>query len=266
MAAREAAFSLAPEQGPFIPEKELAETISYDAVDEFIAEGLISDVISIIKSGKEATAFLCRADASLETDYVVAKVYHERDRRNFANANVYEVGDRILKGRVARAVANKSSVGREIQSSVWVDHEFEVMSALNYAGVDIPAPIASTERAILMEFVGEGMEAAPQLQDVRLDRYEAETLLGRMLWNIETMLRENCIHADLSAYNVLYDEGRLAIIDMPQCADPRFNKKARELFERDVRNIASYFHRCGVQFDNERWADQVWQRFRFSTL
>lgn len=244
----------------------MAETVTHDAVDEFVAEGLIHEVLTIIKSGKEATAFLCRADASLGADYVVAKVYHERSKRNFANSTVYEVGDRLLKGRVARAVANKSEVGREIQSAVWVDHEFEVMSALNYAGVDIPAPIASTERAILMEFVGEGAEAAPQLQELRLDRYEAENLLGRMLWNIETMLRENCIHGDLSAYNVLYDRGRLAIIDMPQCADPRFNRKAQELFERDVRNIVGYFKKCGVHFDEERWVRQTWQRFRFSTL
>lgn len=247
----------------------MAETISYDAIDEFLAEGLIHDVVSTIKSGKEATAVLCRADPSLETDYVVAKVYHERTKRNFANNAVYEVGDRLLQARggpVARAVAKKTEVGREIQAAMWVDHEFEVMSALNYAGVDIPAPIASTERAILMEFVGEGTDAAPQLQEIRLERYEAENLLGRMLWNIETMLRENCIHGDLSAYNVLYDRGQLAIIDMPQCADPRFNKKARELFERDVRNIASYFKKCGVRFDEERWVAQTWQRFHYSRL
>ena len=60
-------------------------TAEVPAVEEFLSEGLITDVISIIKSGKEASAYLCHAHRSLGAKYVVAKVYHERSRRNFNN-------------------------------------------------------------------------------------------------------------------------------------------------------------------------------------
>jgi hypothetical protein len=36
-----------------------------------------------------------------------------------------------------------------------VDHEFELLSALNYAGADVPAPFACTEKAVLMEYLGD---------------------------------------------------------------------------------------------------------------
>ncbi|MDZ7727769.1 MAG: RIO1 family regulatory kinase/ATPase [Dehalococcoidia bacterium] len=241
----------------------------HEAVDEFFAEGLISDVVATLQSGKEATAYLCRANPGLGGEYAVAKVYHERDHRNFANDSDYEVGKRLLEShasREARAVARRSSAGRAIQSSMWVDHEFDTMSALHYAGVDVPEPFACTERALLMEYFGHGREAAPQLTHVQLDRYEAEALLARVLWNIETMLREHVIHADLSPFNALYQDARLCIIDLPQCVDPRFHPQARGLLERDVRNMGTYFAKAGVRFDHETWTSELWTRFELGVL
>jgi RIO kinase 1 len=240
-----------------------------DAIDEFVAEGLVIEVVSVIKSGKEATAYLCRIEESLGAELGVAKVYHPRDRRNFANDSVYEVGKRLLEaqaGREARAVAGKSQAGRAIQSAMWVDHEFEVMSALNYAGLDVPEPYAATERAILMEFVGDKAAPSPQLHHVRLDACEGRRLLERTLWNVEGMLRENHIHADLSPYNVLYDGGRLAIIDIPQAVDPRFHPRGEALLARDVRNMAAYFARQGVTFDHDAWCRDLWSRFVMGQL
>ena len=84
------------------------------------------------------------------------------------------------------------------------------------AGLDVPDVFASTEGAVLMEYVGDGSMAAPQLQHAELERHEAGPLWERLLRNIEETLRLDTVHGDLSPYNVLYWKGRPFIIDFPQ--------------------------------------------------
>ncbi|MBK9613596.1 MAG: hypothetical protein IPO34_19780 [Dehalococcoidia bacterium] len=57
-----------------------------------------------------------------------------------------------------------------------------MLSALHYAGADVPAPFACTEKAILMEFVGDEDGDSPQLQYARFADGEAEKVLERILW------------------------------------------------------------------------------------
>ena len=55
---------------------------------------------------------------------------------------------------------------------------------------------------------------------MQLEQSEAQALFERLLQNLEIMLGCQRVHADLSAYNVLYWEGQLKIIDFPQAVDP----------------------------------------------
>jgi RIO kinase 1 len=240
------------------------------ALEEFFSEGLLREVLSIIKSGKEATAYLCRAHPSLGAKYAVAKVYHDRSRRNFANDAVYANGRsamQALPGQIGRALKNKSEFGREVQGAIWVDREFETLYTLRDAGLDVPDVYASTEQAILMEYIGDGAGAALQLQHSELDAQSAERLWERLLWNIEEMLRLDTVHGDLSAYNVLAWKGRAVIIDFPQAVDVRFSTVARDLLERDIRNLGRYFERRhGFEIDSERITSRLWGRWRHSRL
>ncbi|MBI2767253.1 MAG: serine protein kinase RIO [Chloroflexi bacterium] len=236
------------------------------ATEPFLEEGLITSVLHTIKSGKEASAYLCRAHRSLGPRYAVAKVYHERSDRNFNNDTMYQEGREILNARTKRAVAKKTELGRAAQGALWIDHEFEVMSALHYAGCDVPEVFAATEQAILMEYIGAEDAAAPQLQHTQLAPGEAPALLERLLWDIETAMANNVVHGDLSAFNALYRPGRLTIIDFPQAVDPRFNPHARRLLGRDLQNIARYFARHGVALDAGRHADWLWRRWERGEL
>ena len=237
------------------------------AAEEFLSEGLITSVLDIIQSGKEASAYLCRSSPSLGRKYAVLKVYHERTRRNFANSAAYTEGRIILSGQVARAVASKTATGLAFEAAIWIDHEYEALNALYDAGADVPEPLASNEHAILMEYIGRGREPAPQLQSSSLEPAEAAALLERLLWNVECWLRHNLVHADLSAYNVLYlGQGRLKVIDFPQAVDPRFAPAARRLLERDLTNLARYFARCGLTLDGPSAAEALWERWRLGRL
>lgn len=233
-------------------------------IDEFIDNGVVSEVLSTIKSGKEATAYLVRGTKKLGAKYAVAKVYHERNRRNVRDSSVYTQGRVILNGQVRRAIESKTEAGREFEGAIWVDHEFEVLSALEYAGADVPEVYFANENAILMAHVGDpDGTPAPQLQHLKLERDEAEEVLDRLLWNVELWLANDVVHGDLSAFNILYADGRATVIDFPQAVDPRFAPAARNLLERDLANLERYFGRYGIEFDSSRHAGLLWGRFRY---
>lgn len=228
---------------------------------QFFAEGLITEIVRTEKSGKEGTVYCCQADPSTGYDLVAAKVYRPRTHRSFKNDAVYNEGRVILNKRNARAVARKSEWGRETQFGLWMQHEFKTLAQLQALGSDVPKPLRLADSAILMEYVGDGEVAAPKLMEVELEPAEVRPLFNRIMSNIELWLANDLIHGDLSAYNVLYWDGALTVIDFPQAIDARANPGALGLLQRDVENICHHWSRYGVRTDPERIARHLWQRY-----
>jgi RIO kinase 1 len=229
-----------------------------DALEPFIADGLVAEVLYPIKSGKEATVYCCRAGQRLNADLVAAKVYKPRAFRAFRDDSVYREGRVILDRRARRAAAKRTDFGEKVQSALWQNHEWDVLKMLHAAGADVPEPLAHSSGGMLLEFVGDADGAAPVLKDVDLTRSEAVALFGRLLDNVQLWLAYNVVHGDLSAYNVLYHAGSAVVIDFPQACDPRFNSNAFRLLLRDIENLARYFGRFGVTCDAFGLADRYW--------
>ena len=238
-----------------------------DTVRHFLDEGLITSVIRPIKSGKEASVLLCRANPSTTAlELAALKRYHPLGRRDFRDESVYRDGEWIKERRIRVALEKKTRFGREVQGAIWVGREWEMLRALSAAGVDVPSPIATSDDAILMSYVGDVDEAAPQLHRYRPDGEEAPGLFDQLMKNVERMLYLNVIHGDLSPFNVLVWEGRGTVIDLPQAVDPRKNRHARRLLERDVEQICDYFARVGVRSSPQRIADDLWTAWQFADL
>lgn len=234
------------------------------AMQEFIDDAAITAVLGVVKSGKEATVYRCRAPRGGKARYLAVKVYHDHMHRSFQRAHEYMEGRVILdSGQVKRAVEGRTEFGRSAEAAMWVNAEFDVLSALGYAGADVPEVFACTDRAILMEYVGEGEVAAPHLQHAKIPRDRARDTFDRLLWNIEVCLRENFVHGDLSPFNILYSQGRAVIIDFPQAVDPRTAPAAKKLLDRDVRNVTQYFARYGIEADPRAISDDLWERFSY---
>jgi RIO kinase 1 len=79
--------------------------------------------------------------------------------------------------------------------------------------------------------------------------------------NIERMLACHRIHADLSAYNILYWDRSIKIIDFPQAVDPRINRHAESLLARDVERVCQYFGRQGLKTDAPALSADLWSRY-----
>ncbi len=238
-----------------------------NSFEPFLDEGLITKIIRPIKSGKEASVHLCRADPDMSGERLLAlKVYHPPDRREFRDEALYRDGEWIKERRIRVAVEKKTRFGREVAGAIWVDREWETLRELADAGADVPRPIMRTDRAILMTYIGDEDDAAPQLRSYRPDRDEAEALFKQVLRNVELFLYRNVIHGDLSAYNVLVWDGQVTIIDLPQAVDPRKNKHARGLLERDLVRVCEHFERFGVRSSAPRLTSDLWTAWQFADL
>jgi RIO kinase 1 len=238
-----------------------------DSLGSFHEMHWIDDVTRLIKGGKEATVYLCPAGDFVTAQWVAAKVYRPRRFRNLKNDKLYrqgrheldDTGRAIIDGGMLHAAKKKTDFGLEILHASWIGHEYKTMQILHQAGVDIPLPYECANNAILMEYIGEEGIPAPSLNGIELPLPEARRLFKKVLRNIEIMLAHDRIHADLSAYNILYWEGEIKIIDFPQAIHPDENKYAYDIFARDVMRVCEYFAAQGIHSDPERMAEEIWQ-------
>jgi RIO kinase 1 len=235
----------------------------------FYEEGQILDVVRQVKGGKEANVYCCRAHPVMGVELLAAKLYRPRMFRNLRNDAQYRQGRAVLdeRGRAVHdprrlhAIQRGTTLGKELVHTSWLTHEFHTLRLLHEAGVDVPRPIAMSENVILMDYLGDEQRGAPTLNHIALDGAEAGLLFDRLLRNVDLMLAAGRVHGDLSAYNVLYWEGRVTIIDFPQAFDPVHNPDAYTLFARDVERICQYFAHYGIQSDARALARAIWTRY-----
>lgn len=237
---------------------------------------LIGEVVGELKSGKEATVYCCRGHPETGVPFFAAKVYRDLQSRRFKNDAVYQEG-RVVRGKGAgrnsgagRAYAKKSKFGKLVQFDCWIGSEFGMLKRLYAAGADVPKPIHSVDGGILMEFIGkngvEDAEPAPMLHSVTLNKDSARPLFEQVMGNIELFLDNNCIHGDLSRFNMMLRRRRITIIDFPQAVDPRSNSNAQMLLIRDVENVCRAFASYGVDADAMEIATKLWTRWQMGAL
>lgn len=245
----------------------LGETFDgLEAIEPFIDQGLVSEVLFQVKSGKEAVVWCCRGGSAQARPLLAAKVYRPLERRLFRRDADYFEGRVILGARNVRAFKGKTDHGRAVQMGYWTSGEWEALSSLHAAGTDVPAPIARSSGAMLMEYLGDDDGPAPQLVRVRLEGTEAQEAYERVLWNVERFLERDRVHGDLSAHNVLWWEGRVRVIDFPQSVDARMSPRAREYLMRDLEQVDRYFRGCGAKVRGAEFGEEVWRRFEMGEI
>ena len=239
------------------------------SVEHFYRENIITDVTRLVKGGKEANVYTCTAHPATGLDLVAAKLYRERMLRSLKNDAIYKEGrmlrdaegKQIRSRRERTAVQNKSGYGLHLDFMMWIGTEYRTQTLLYEAGADVPKPVAQNGSAILMEFIGDEYGAAPALNEISLRPNEAGPLFHRVMANVRLLLDHHLIHGDLSAYNILYWDGDIWLIDFPQVVDARVNPHALELLQRDVTRVCEYFARFGVESDPVQLTLDLWQPY-----
>lgn len=237
-----------------------------ESLGDFYEHKWISDVLRRLKGGKEASVYLCQAGAESEADFVAAKVYRPRSLRNLKNDGQYRVGrvdldaegNALVKSADIHAMAKRSNYGEELRHQSWISYEFQTLDILHTAGADVPKPYAMEKNAILMDYIGDLASAAPTLNTVTLDPDEVKPLFDRIIRNVDLLLSNQRIHGDLSAYNILYWDGDITLIDFPQVVPPESNPAAWTIFQRDVTRVCQYFATQGLQVSAHKLAAELW--------
>lgn len=222
-------------------------------------ERAIVRALGLLKSGKEATVWVCTARFDAGERLVAAKWYKDIETRGFRHDSLYQQGRWNTTRREYRALKKGSAFGKAMQQGAWSAREFRVLAKLHAAGADVPKPLRAMNRCVFMEWIGDDTGPAPLLARVRQPPVDPPGAFRRVLHNIRLMLRHDLVHGDLSAFNILWHDGRPVIIDVPQAIDIRARAtNAFDLFARDVDRVCMHFARWGVTSDPAALAGSMW--------
>jgi RIO kinase 1 len=210
----------------------------------------IDTELGVLKTGKEADVYLVEraVPGTPRSCMLAAKRYRTAQHRMFHRDAGYLEGRRVRQTRTNRAMAGRTAFGKEAIAGVWASAEFGALCTLWRLGVRVPYPVQILGTEVLLEFIGtpDGSVAAPRLAQLRADTADLPDLWRQLVAELTTMARAGYTHGDLSAYNLLVQDGKVVIIDLPQIVDVVANPQGREFLVRDVHNVAAWFRSHGV--------------------
>lgn len=194
--------------------------------------GLATEVMGVISTGKEADVLLCGYNGAP----LAVKVYR-----------LYRTSHR------GGTPIKLESAGR------LAAHEFDMLYQAWRGGAPVPAPARRVENMLSMRYIG-GERHAPRLHDVRLD--DPERCLEMVLDGIGSLARAGVVHSDLSAFNILFHDGRPWFIDLSEGIrvdrtgySPWMRlEMAEKALSSGLQALAGYFKRYGLDIDVEEEA------------
>jgi RIO kinase 1 len=214
------------------------------------SQGAIDTELGILKTGKEADVFLLeRGEPDGPSVVMAAKRYRGEETRSFHRSTAYTEGRKTRRSRDARALARKSSYGRQVAAGQWAWAEWEALKRLWSLGLPVPYPVQIDGTEILMEFVTVDGDAAPRLAQTRPDGDLLASYFEQLRDAMAELARNGLVHGDLSPYNILAAGERLVIIDLPQVVDLAGNPLGMDFLLRDCTNVCSWFRARGLPVD-----------------
>ena len=124
------------------------------------------------------------------------------------------------------------------QSQISAKKEYDALKLLYSEKVSVPKPIMQNRHVVVMSMI----EGAELFRNPELD--DANATYNEILANVKTAYQKvKMIHGDLSSYNIIVQPNqRILIIDWPQNISTK-HSTAKELLERDLKNVVIYFQR-----------------------
>jgi RIO kinase 1 len=229
-------------------------------LENLLQEGVISEIISRLKSGKEADVFLVR-----QADRVIAaKVYKDHAQRSFKNNATYREGRNVRNSRSQRAIDRGSRFGKEAAEEAWKSAEANTLFKLHAAGVRVPTPVMFLDGVLLMELVLDvDAHPASRLIDTPFEVEQAAPIYRDLRSQLVRMLCCDVIHGDLSPYNVLWGAAGATIIDFPQAVYASQNSNAERFFLRDARNVLDHFAALDRSLEaHARDGSEIWRAYQ----
>jgi RIO kinase 1 len=241
-----------------------AQAFADPGLQALFERGYLTRVLSEVKSGKEATVYLAEG----ESGFLAAKLYRDARVRSFKNDQTYRQGRFVGDARIKKAMDQRTKTGLSAQQALWVYHEYRELWTLHRAGLPVPTPrvgpdpeaIGMAGRVVLMDYVGDEDGPAPRLSDLRLPPDAAQAAWEQSVDILSRLLALGRVHGDYSAYNLLWWQEQVVVIDFPQIVNVAENPNWRALLARDAASLCTSFRRHGLVMDPDEVLRDVLKR------
>lgn len=194
-------------------------------------QGHFEELESTVSIGKEANIFTARTkDGELK----IVKIYR------LENCDFNKMYDYIKYDPRYMAVKKRR---REIIFS-WTQREFRNLLKAREGNVRVPTAHICLHNIIVMDLIGSADKADPQIKDqVPEDR---EEFVKEITNQYKKLIAAGIVHGDLSEFNILLHNDKPVFIDFSQ-GTPVESLNAKELLERDCKNLSKFFTKIGVE-------------------
>ncbi|KAI1452104.1 Serine/threonine-protein kinase Rio1 [Annulohypoxylon moriforme] len=218
---------------------------------QMINRDVVSEIHGAISTGKEANVYgaVAHPDSDDLPVQRAIKVY-KTAILSFKDRERYITGEYRFKSGAEKG-NNRKMV------KLWAEKEFRNLRRIHSAGIPCPEPIQLKLHVLVMGFLGDRKGYAyPRLRDAKIADEDADQVWRQLyiqLLGIMRRLYQVCrlVHADLSEYNLLYNNKQLYIIDVSQSVE-HDHPRSLEFLRMDIKNTGDFFRRKGVDTLSDR--------------
>ncbi|TLS31495.1 hypothetical protein PpBr36_02511 [Pyricularia pennisetigena] len=213
---------------------------------QLINQGFVAEVHGAISTGKEANVYGAvsypeggdgvAVQRAIKIYKTAILVFKDRER--------YIAGEHRFKSGAEKG-NNRKMV------KLWAEKEFRNLRRIYTAGIPCPEPIKLKLHVLVMSFLGDRKGwAYPRLRDANIQGEDSDKQWRDLYIQLLGLMRRmyqvcRLVHADLSEYNILYNDGKLYIIDVSQSVE-HDHPRSLEFLRMDIKNMGDFFRRKGV--------------------
>ncbi|XP_076456983.1 serine/threonine-protein kinase RIO3-like [Babylonia areolata] len=208
---------------------------------KLVNSGLLESIGGCFAEGKESAVFEGRGGSmeGVEVPQKVAVKVFKTTLLDFRTREKYVHGDH----RFSSDDYKKQNPRKIIK--IWAMKEVANLNRMRKFDVPCPRVVTLKKHVLVMSCIGDD-KPAPKLHDIKLSVPDEQDAYEQTV-EIMKMLHSKCslVHADLSAYNLLWHDGTVYVIDVSQAVDLTHHQAFNFLF-RDCTNISTHFQKRGV--------------------
>jgi RIO kinase 1 len=227
---------------------------------QMINRGVVSEVNGVISTGKEANVYhamsISTASEGNSAPNLVGQEVHRAIKVYKTSILVFKDREKYVTGEFRfRQGYNKSS--NRAMVKVWAEKEWRNLKRIYVSGIPCPEPVYLRLHVLGMSFVGDSKGVpAPRLKDVEFTEKNPQLRWRAVYIELVVYMRilyQVCklVHADLSEYNVLYQNDRSWIIDVSQSVE-HDHPRSLDFLRMDIKNVSDFCRRKEVAVLSER--------------
>merc|ERR1719495_527087 len=237
---------------------------------KMINNGILENINGVISTGKEAVILHAEGGPGPEPEAVMGKkpagaTDFEVEPMNIpkecvvkvfkTTLNEFKTREKYIKDDYRfRSRFSKQNPRKVIH--MWAEKEMRNLVKMARHGIHVPEAVMLKKHVLLMSFIGQEGVPAPKLRDVDFTQNYADLEIAYdQVVDMMTRLYKDChlVHADLSEYNILWQDGQAWFIDVSQAVEPN-HPCGLEFLYRDCTNVADFFRQRGLVAGKSPWS------------